>query len=49
MNWHWENGNRICEDCGWLVIAEKFYYWCIGCEGTQDKHEWFDKLGITDL
>lgn len=35
--WYWDNGNRICGPCGWMVIAEKEYYWCIGCNRTVDK------------
>lgn len=44
LNWTWNNDNRICDDCDWIVIAEKDYYWCIGCERTIEKHPWFDEM-----
>ncbi len=38
--WYWAEGNRICGSCKWLVMAEKYYYVCIGCGLTQEKQEW---------
>lgn len=36
----------VCEDCGWLVLAEKFYFWCIGCERIAQKKTALEILGL---